>query len=62
MLRALAGLIKVIKVINVIKKLDKCLGGNMFSAEAKKKKRKSNGSGLTECSDRVSQLREQQEG
>lgn len=40
MLRALAGLIKVIKVINVIKKLDKCLGGNMFSAEAKKKKEK----------------------
>lgn len=56
MLGASGGLIKVKKVI---KKLDKHLGDNMFSAEEKKK---SNGSGLSENSGQVSQLREQQEG
>lgn len=57
MLKASEGQTKVIKVM---KYLRKCLGDNMFSAEEEKKPTL-NGSGLSEGTDRVSQLREQRE-
>lgn len=58
MLKASEGQTKVIKVM---KYLHKCLGDNMFLAEGRKKRAPLNGSGLSEGTDRVSQLREQQE-
>lgn len=57
MLKASEGQTKVIKVM---KYLHKCPGDNMFSAEEEKKPTL-NGSGLSEGTDWVSQLREQQE-